>query len=829
MSRTYASVSAQCALLALAASCTSGWDTSADTQSGTLGSPILASADSYVAAGDPSRNFGDAHRLFVDGGPLSRSYVQFRVDGPDAPVQSATLRLYVRDPSGDGPTVYATESDWSENSITWDSRPARLGDALDDADAVDSGTWVEYDVTQAVTGAGTYSFELATSSYDGTVFHAREDEQPPELVVEWGSSEAGARIVADTHASSAEPDTAFGDAKRLEADGSPEIRSYVMFEVSGTGDEVVAATLRLWVRNPSSDGPAVYPVTTNWGEDTLTWNERPTRTGDAIADVAGAASGTWIEYDLSSLVTRDGLYAVELASTSSDGVILDSREGANAPQIVVEAAGDPGEEPGDPEEPGDEPSDPEEPGETAALTVELVPRGGASGTQRVNFAVPLRPGQLDDAGRVRVLAGNTELAAARRGLARYGDGSLRSVQIQVEVDVDDVRELSVRIGEEPSAGDLSRVAVAETLSPANGTRGPRVWALLPASWLADSGVAGPQVVASELRGDAAAWDDVCDYSYYDTDYFLDHAGRKGSWLYDRVTVNYRGYARRGDLLTLENAYREAHAYRNGISGTGTDTRIGVPGSASDVKYHYTQGMAIHYLLTGDDRFRETVEDVAIRLTRLWSSPGYNGGADFWTERHAGFALLGYVWAQMVSDDMASTFAAEADRAVDEYLDIQRVYPSNWDDTEARCFAHRASAHGEGYNTWGCSPWMSSILAEALDVYATEHGGNDAERAREAIVKLGRIMARDGLDRSGKPYYWMGVGSAADEVDGYDEHWGEGAYLIALAWFHDGKRDDFLRQTAEDLMAGFASDGEVGQIRSFNWQCRAAVATPYYLR
>ena len=45
-------------------------------------------------------------------------------------------------------------------------------------------TWVEYDVTSFVTGNGTYSFSLATTSNDGIDFYNRENATlRPELVV----------------------------------------------------------------------------------------------------------------------------------------------------------------------------------------------------------------------------------------------------------------------------------------------------------------------------------------------------------------------------------------------------------------------------------------------------------------------------------------------------------------------------------------------------------------------------------------------------------------------------------------------------------------------
>jgi hypothetical protein len=476
------------------------------------------------------------------------------------------------------------------------------------------------------------------------------------------------------------------------------------------------------------------------------------------------------------------------------------------------------------------PEPPAPPDEDRALSVRLVPAPGVTGVQLVNFAVPLPPGRLHDPGQVRVLLGGAELPAARRALARHPDGSVRSVQLQVQVELRDRQVLRVRLGEAPATATPALADMTSTLVLPDGSRGPRVWARLSAGWLSASGVAGPQVPEARThRALAAGLARACDYERHAISAFLPVAGRKDAWLYDRGTALYRGYARRGDLTTLESAYRETALYRSGITGAGASTRIGVPGSPDDLKYHYAQGLAIHYLLTGDDRFREAAEAVADRVAALWPSPGYDGGDDFWTERHAGFALLAYVWAAIVSDDHGPRFRDQADAAVDAYLAMQDRYPPGWTDASARCFAHHASAHGEDYGTWGCSPWMSAILADALDAYATLRGGPRAEAARASIVKLGTLLAREGLDRSGKPLYWLGLGAEADVPDDHDEHWGDSAYVVAMAWHLGGRTDASLRRAALALVDGLATRGGAPHLRSFNWQCRSAVATPFYLQ
>ena len=261
-------------------------------------------------------------------------------------------------------------------------------------------------------------------------------------------------------------------------------------------------------------------------------------------------------------------------------------------------------------------------------------------------------------------------------------------------------------------------------------------------------MAGPQVPEADVAGTPLdAWRTLCDYAEYDVTNFIGQMSDTAVWLFDRGTTAYRGYARRGDLLTLETAYRETAIYRAGITGTGAATRI--PIAPDDAKYHYTQNMAIHYLLSGDDRFREAAEAVGRRTAVVWPSPGYAGGEDFWTERSAGFGLLAFVWAMIVSDDAAAEFRGLADAAVTAHLEDQEMYPVGYADTQARCFAHSAEAHSEGFGYWGCSPWMSAILADGLDAYATERGGAQAAAARASLVKLARAIARDGLRSVGQ--------------------------------------------------------------------------------
>ena len=113
-------------------------------------------------------------------------YLLFPVEGASGTIRSAKLRLYAYDRSKDGPAIYKTGNDWTEDGITWRTRPARSGRASDNEGAVAANTWVEYDVTPLVTGDGEYGFLIQSNNEDGVDFRSREYEtasQRPVLVV----------------------------------------------------------------------------------------------------------------------------------------------------------------------------------------------------------------------------------------------------------------------------------------------------------------------------------------------------------------------------------------------------------------------------------------------------------------------------------------------------------------------------------------------------------------------------------------------------------------------------------------------------------------------
>ena len=143
-------------------------------------------ADARTQEANPTTNYGTAY-LRTNGGTESdvETFLRFTVTGaPAGSVQTAKLRLYNYNGTADGPAVYTTGMSWSETTLNWNTRPARTSAASGDKGAIPVNTWEEYDVTAFVTGNGTYSFTLATTSNDGIDFYNREAATlRPELVV----------------------------------------------------------------------------------------------------------------------------------------------------------------------------------------------------------------------------------------------------------------------------------------------------------------------------------------------------------------------------------------------------------------------------------------------------------------------------------------------------------------------------------------------------------------------------------------------------------------------------------------------------------------------
>jgi acid phosphatase type 7 len=143
---------------------------------------------------------------------------------------------------------------------------------------------------------------------------------------------------ADGYVRESNPGKNFGSDEKLQVDGAddPGYESFIRFAVNGVSDKVQRALLRVYATdNGSGNGPAVYSTDIEWLESAITWNARPGRTSESADNKDRISAESWVEYDVTSLVTGNGQVSFVLAADSGDAVIFSSREGSQPPQLVI--------------------------------------------------------------------------------------------------------------------------------------------------------------------------------------------------------------------------------------------------------------------------------------------------------------------------------------------------------------------------------------------------------------------------------------------------------------------------------------------------------------
>jgi hypothetical protein len=153
--------------------------------------------------------------------------------------------------------------------------------------------------------------------------------------------------LADARVSQPSPTTNYGTDITLQADGDSGAAqtSFIRFHASGISGPIQSAKLRVFcTTNGTANGPAAYLANNNWiesGTGGVNWNNRPALESGAFDNKGAIAANSWVEYDVTALITANGTYTFALVADSSDGIVFSSREGATSPQLVVTLGGEP--------------------------------------------------------------------------------------------------------------------------------------------------------------------------------------------------------------------------------------------------------------------------------------------------------------------------------------------------------------------------------------------------------------------------------------------------------------------------------------------------------
>ena len=127
-----------------------------------------------------------------------------------------------------------------------------------------------------------------------------------------------------------------GSSSQLRIDASPTVNTYMRFDVQGLVGTVDNATLRVYVQTTSSAGFSVQEVADNsWVEGSITFSNAPA-IGAVINSSGSTTAGSYVDIDVTSYVTGNGLLSMALTTTDTALIIAQSREGLNPPELVVE-------------------------------------------------------------------------------------------------------------------------------------------------------------------------------------------------------------------------------------------------------------------------------------------------------------------------------------------------------------------------------------------------------------------------------------------------------------------------------------------------------------
>lgn len=306
--------------------------------------------DAFVVKGGSNKNFGRQPELKIDADPgEKKSYLRFDFSRVNiAAIQKATLRLYaVSSAPFGGSFMKITNSEWSEDSITWNNSPPVDGAFLGTIDSIEADKWYELDITSAITESGPLSICII-GNHDQIAMYSSKDGGPhsPEITLDLqeGVPEDGESKEMipsdDATITLAQPYTNFGTSDKLMVDSHNGMNNFLLrFDTSDIPQgQVRSAKLRLYALNEATafGGTFVQMSNNNWDERSVTWANAPLADGVVLGTLPEVEAGTWYEIDVTNAVRGGTPVSFRVSSPHSSTAIYASRESAFKPRLTVQ-------------------------------------------------------------------------------------------------------------------------------------------------------------------------------------------------------------------------------------------------------------------------------------------------------------------------------------------------------------------------------------------------------------------------------------------------------------------------------------------------------------
>jgi len=463
--------------------------------------------------------------------------------------------------------------------------------------------------------------------------------------------------------------------------------------------------------------------------------------------------------------------------------------------------------------------------DASSISVTLLPQDEEPGNAVVSFGVPFGPDVLADDRSIRVVGDNgQELPVYTHPLAHWWidgkKGTLRSVLVQFAFPFTDKAPRKVNLfwdrARAKSRDKLTPTVETQRLQTAEGFEFhcPKVLALLPPDWLCASRLAWQQVAAGENK--AAPWFDQHLVEQFPESTKNIATKSVEAHLYDRPATYAKIYVRHGEEKYLLAALKANDFY---LQNLGADGFFQL--KKGDHKYVYSEGSAIMYLLTGDERYRDGVLR-ALKSWALWKRIEYKGQG-FWTERHAGTGLAAYLHAYELTGDPEQLSMAK--RFFEAVLALQ-VSPLDGKEPDG-AWLHTSDSHGDG-NGWTTSPWMSALLMDSIWKLWMITGES---RCPASLAMYAKFVNTNAVtpDRKGVYYMANSPGRGKSEDPESAPHNMEACYVLALGYWLSGGTEKAYLDTINTLWPPIMKDGANRPGRKFNWRFRETSMLVWFLQ
>ena len=238
-----------------------------------------------------------------------------------------------------------TDTNWRENSITWNNAPPADGIVIGTLSNVVQGNWYELDITQAVTESAPLSICILGNHEDRVVYSSKDGPHSPEIALslrEVVPAEGEVMELLPTDDATIvlqERNTNFGSKDSLEIDAKDGMRNFLLrFDASDIPQgEVKNAILRIYARNeiPSFGGTFVEVMNSKWTEQTVTWDNAPSADGKVLGSLMEIEAGSWYDLDVTPAVIGGAPLSFRVSSPHSSIGVYGSKESSHQPRLIV--------------------------------------------------------------------------------------------------------------------------------------------------------------------------------------------------------------------------------------------------------------------------------------------------------------------------------------------------------------------------------------------------------------------------------------------------------------------------------------------------------------